>query len=102
MTTHVFDPSKGRPVEALAREDVHTGDKIVSYVPGDASSVRRFQIVAPPQHEEHAVEDSRGDLLVWVCNLDTGVVTQVDTATLGLTCSPDGTRTRWAVPFNDD
>lgn len=97
-----LDPVKGKPPGALEQKDVRIGDKIVSYVPGDPSSVLRYQLVTPPVDDVHAVEDGRGDLLLWVLNLDTGTTAQIDTATLGLTCSHDGSRTRWAINFDED
>lgn len=95
-------PLGGRPDGALERGDVQVGDKVVAYAPGVSSSVLRYQLVAPPIDDQHTVEDARGDLLLWVLNLDTNVTSQIDTATLGLTCSPDGNRTRWAIPYDDE
>jgi hypothetical protein len=97
-----LDPVKGKPPGALEQKDVRIGDKIVSYVPGDPSSVLRYQLVTPPAGDEHTVEDGRGDLLLWVLNLDTNVTTQIDTATLGLTPSHDGSRTRWAIFYDEE
>lgn len=97
-----LSPVGGKPDGALEQKDVRIGDKLVAYAPGDSNSVLRYQLVAPPTDDEHTVEDGRGDLLLWVLNLDTNVTTQIDTATLGLTCSPDGRRTRYAIRYDEN
>lgn len=94
-----IDFTQVNPVSSLNLRDTQPGDQIISYIPGDVTSVRYYEIIVAPQEPLHEFEDSRGDLLLWVRDLDSNIVKQVDTATLGLTCSPDGRRTRWAVPL---
>lgn len=92
----------GRPETALDFNMVKPGDRILTYEPGRSGTTQRYEILPTPKGDEHLTEDSRGDLLLWVRNRDTGVESQIDSATLGLTCSADGARYRWAIPDDTD
>lgn len=101
LTHNQSGQEPGRPETALSREMVKPGDRIKTYIPREPDSVRRYEIIHPPKESELVTEDSRGDMLVWIRDLDTDAVSHVDTASLGLTCGADGTRYCWAIPDDE-
>ena len=86
-----------KPDSALYLDDVAVGLRVTTYIQGKPESTRHYEIIATPDSE-----DSKGDQVISFRNLETGEETTTSPATIGLTLSPDGHRTCWAIPYDED